>query len=107
MGQTPHRATILSVSLSYPCVVTTTEAHGFSTGHFIRLTNLNGAMPAPQHGMDQLDGHRYRIVVLETDTFKIQNPITNEDIDSTGFTPYTDGGNVNLIAENFIYNAED
>lgn len=101
-GQEARRATMLSVSLSDPCVITTTEAHGFSTGDFIRLTNLNGVMPVP-HGADQLNTNRYRIVVTGTHTFTLQDPITFKPIDSTNFTPYTSGGNVNLIAQTFIY----
>lgn len=105
-GQVSHRATLLSVSLGFPCVITTTAAHGFSSRDFIRLTNLNGAMPIP-HGADQLDGNRYRIIVTATDAFKIQDPITFEDIDSTNFTPYAEGGNVNLIETEYFYHGED
>lgn len=105
VGQIPHRAVILSVSIGDPCVITTTEAHGYSTHDFIRLTNLNGMMPIP-HGSDQLNGNRYRIVVTGDDTFKIQNPITFKDIDSTNFTPYTSGGNVNLIENTFYFYGE-
>jgi len=101
-GQEAHRATMLSVSLSNPCVITTTEAHGFSTGDFIRLTNLNGMMPVP-HGADQLNANRYRIVVTGVDTFTLQDPITFKPIDSTNYVPYTSGGNVNLIEQSFIY----
>lgn len=106
VGQLPHRATLLSVSIGFPCIITTTEAHGYSTHDFIRLTNLNGMMPAPQHGADQLNGNRYRIVVTGTDSFKIQDPITFQDIDSTNFPPYTSGGNVNLVEDNFYFYGE-
>lgn len=105
IGQIPHRADLLSVSIGYPCVITTVDAHGYFTHDFIRLTNLNGAGPIP-HGADQLDGNKYRIVVLGTDTFKIQDPITFEDIDSTNFPPYTTGGYVNLVENNFFYYGE-
>lgn len=101
-GQEAQRATIASVSLSDPCTITTTEAHGFSTGDFVRLTNLNGVMPSP-HGADQLNDNRYRIVVTGTTTFTLQDPITFKAIDSTNYTPYTSGGSVNVIAESFIY----
>ncbi len=104
-GQIPHRAILLSVSIGFPCIITTTEAHGYSTHNFIRLTNLNGMMPIP-HGADQLNGNKYRIVVTGNDTFKIQNPITFEDIDSTNFPPYTSGGNVNLVEDNFYFYGE-
>mgnify|MGYP001559210442 FL=1 len=107
IGQLPHRATLLSVSIGFPCIITTTEAHGYSTHDFIRLTNLNGMMPTPQNGADQLNGNRYRIVVTGDDTFKIQDPITFQDIDSTNFTPYISGGNVNLIESTYFFYGEE
>lgn len=106
IGQIPHRAVILSVSLASPCIITTTEAHGYSTHDFIRLTNLNGMMPVP-HGSDQLNNKRYRIIVTGDDSFKIQDPITFQDIDSTNFTPYVSGGNVNLIESTYFFYGEE
>ena len=106
VGQIPHRAILLSMSIGFPCIITTTEAHGYSTHDFIRLTNLNGMMPAPQHGADQLNGNRYRIIVTGADTFKIQDPITYQDIDSTNFPPYITGGNVNLVEPTFYFYGE-
>jgi len=106
IGQLPHRAILLSVSLANPCVITTTEAHDYSTHDFIRLTNLNGRMPIP-HGADQLDGNKYRIIVTGADSFTLQDPITFEDIDSTNFTPYTSGGNVNLVENIFYFYGEN
>lgn len=103
IGQLPHRASIQSVSLGFPCVITTTEAHGYQTFDFVRLTSLNGRMPAPKHGVDQLDGNRYRIVVLGNNTFKLQDPITFEDIDSQNFPTYTSGGNTSLVERTFYF----
>ena len=106
IGQLPHRAEILSVSLGYPCVITTTEVHGFDTFDFIRISNANGLMPVPEIGADQLNNNRYRIIVTGDDTFKLQDPITFQDIDSTNFVPYTSGGKVNLIENTFYYYGE-
>lgn len=103
IGQIPHRAEILSVSIGFPCIVTTTAAHGYHTFDFIRFTNLNGLMPPPQHGADQLNGNKYRIIVTGDDSFKIQNPTTFQDIDSTNFPPYTTGGNANLVEDTFFF----
>lgn len=105
IGQLPHRATLLSVSIGDPCVITTTEAHGYSTHDFVRLTNLNGMMPSP-HGADQLNNHRYRIIVTGDDTFTLQDPITFENIDSTNFPPYTTGGFSNLVETDFYFYGE-
>ena len=106
VGQVPKRSTMLSMSLADPCIITTTEAHGYSTYDFIRFTNLNGMMPSPQNGADQINGNKYRIVVTATDAFKIQDPITFEDIDSTNFTPYVGGGAVNLVENTFYFYGE-
>lgn len=103
IGQLPHRVDIEEISLAYPCIVTTTDAHGFSTFDFVRFTNLNGLMPPPQHGADQINGNKYRIIVLSDTTFKIQNAITFQDIDSTHYTPYTTGGSANLVENSFYY----
>jgi len=101
-GQAVHRATITSVSLSDPCVITTSAAHGFSTGNFVRFTDLNGVMPIPR-GVDPLNDRRYRIVVTGTSTFSLQDPLTFDDVDSTNYTPYTSGGTVTLIQQDFSY----
>lgn len=103
MGQVPHRVSIASISLSPMCVVTTDGEHGFSTLDFVRLSNMNGMMPAPQNGMPQLNNKRFRIILTGLDSFYIQDPITFEWIDSTGFTPYVAGGSCNLITHNYVY----
>ena len=103
IGQVPHRADITVITNALPCEVTTTEVHGYSTGDFVRLTNLNGVMPAPQHGSTQLDGHKYRIIVTSTTAFTLQNPITFDPIDSTGYETYNSGGYCNLVAQTFYY----
>jgi hypothetical protein len=46
--------------------------------------------------MDELDNRRYRITVLSATTFSLQDPITGEDIDSSGFVAYVSGGRVQL-----------
>ena len=113
MGQIPHRADILSISNSFPCSITTTEDHGFSTHSFVRLTSLNGAKsatpntPAEPHGSDPLNNNRYRIVVTGLDSFDIQYPITYKYVDSTAFTPYVEGGFCNLIETDFFYHGDD
>lgn len=103
IGQLPFRAEILTVSIGFPCIITTTSAHGYHSFDFIRLTNLNGLMPSPKHGVDQLNSNRYRIIVTGDDSFKLQDPITYEDIDSTNYPPYTQGGNANLIEKDFYF----
>ena len=98
IGQIPHRSFILAVSLSPKCEVTTTEEHGYHTFDFVRLTNMVG--------MAQIEGDRFRIIVTDVDKFTIQDPITFEDIDSTGYTPYIADGNCNLIEQTYYYYGE-
>lgn len=104
-GQTPHRANILSISNALPCVVETTEEHGYFTNDFVRLTDLNGAMPTPR-GEDPLNNYRWQIIVTSNTTFTLKYPITHLPVDSTNFPPYVEGGYCNLIETEFNYNAE-
>ena len=106
MGQTPHRSDITSVSNALPCAVATTEEHGYSTFDFVRLTDLNGAMPVPR-GVDPLNNYRFRIIVTGVDSFTLQHPVTHEPIDSTTYPPYVSGGYCNRIEQDFQYNAEE
>jgi hypothetical protein len=106
IGQIPHRSEITAITNSIQCEVTTAENHGFETFDFVRLTDLNGAMPAPR-GEDPLNNHRYRIVVTGETTFKLQDPITHKWIDSTNYPPYVEGGSCNKIEPNFIFYGEE
>ena len=102
-GQTAYRADIAAISNANPCVVTTTEANSYATNRFIRLTDLNGVMPTPR-GEDQLNNKKFRIIVIDTTNFSLQDPITFKNIDSTNYTPYVEAGYANLVQTEFIYN---
>jgi hypothetical protein len=101
-GQEAVRATISNISLAQRCEITTVEEDVFSTGNFVRLTDLDGMMPVPR-GMDQINNNLYLIDVTGSTTFLIKDPITHDYINSTGFTPYVSGGRVNLDQSSFIY----
>jgi hypothetical protein len=102
MGQVPHRASILNITNAIPCSVETTEEHGFFTDDFVRITDLNGAMPIPR-GSDPLNNYRFQIVKTSDDTFNLYHPVTHKPVDSTNFTPYVSGGKVNKIEPDFVY----
>lgn len=102
LGQIPRRANITGITNALPCEVTTEEDHAYTTGNFVRLTDLNGAMPVPR-GEDPLNNYRFRIIVTGLTTFTLQNPITREPIDSINYPPYVEGGFCNLIEQNFVY----
>lgn len=106
MGQTPHRANIVNITNANPCEVTTEEEHGYSTNDFVRLTDLNGAMPVPR-GEDPLNNYRWQIVITDVDKFTLKHPITHLPVDSTNYPPYVTGGYCNLIETEFFYNGDD
>lgn len=106
MGQIPHRVNITNISSGIPCEVTTEIEHGYYTGAFVRLTDLNGMMPIPR-GMDELNNYRWKIVVTGLTTFTLRHPVTGYEVDSTTFPPYVSGGSCNLIETDFFYHSDD
>lgn len=102
IGQLTERVNIVDITNALPCVVTTESAHGFANKSFVRLTDLNGAMPVPR-GEDPLNNYKFRIILTGTMTFYLQDPITFKPIDSTNFPPYTEGGSCNLVQPTFIF----
>ncbi len=106
MGQTPRRSNILGITNSLPCVVTIDVNPGYVTGNFVRLTDLNGAMPIPR-GEDPLNNYRWKIVLLTDTTFSLKHPVTDVPVDSTNFPPYVTGGYCNLVDDNFFYHNPD
>ena len=102
-GQTAHRVDISSITNGKPCAVTTDEDHGYSTLDFVRLTDLNSSIPTLR-GMDQINNKKFRIVVTSDTSFTLEDPITFEEIDSTTYPPYVEGGSCNKVEPDFIYN---
>mgnify|MGYP001616628791 CR=1 FL=1 len=102
IGQLTERVPIVGITNSLPCEVTTEFAHGFPNKSFVRLTDLNGAMPIPR-GEDPLNNYKFRIIVTGDVTFTLQNPITFVPIDSTTYPPYIEGGSCNLVQQTFIF----
>lgn len=94
-GETSFQADIAGVTQANPCVVTTAAAHGYQTNQIVRITDVGSSMPTPR-GMEQLDGNRYRITVLTTTTFSLQDPVSGEDVDSTNFNAWVSNGKVNM-----------
>jgi len=102
IGQLPGRVGIVSITNALPCEVTTEIAHGFPNKSFVRLTDLNGAMPVPR-GEDPLNNYKFRIITTGDMTFTLQDPITFLPIDSTTFPPYVTGGSCNLVQQTYIF----
>ena len=96
-GVTAYRTLISAVSKADPCVITTTTAHGYSTGQLIRITDLGAiGANATARGMDELNNNRYKITVINSTSFSLQDPITGDNIDSTNFVTWVSGGRVVL-----------
>jgi hypothetical protein len=76
---------ISAVSLANPCVVTTTGAHGRTTGDLIWIDGVEGTT--------QLNKRFFRAVVLSGTTIELEEE-TGADVDATAYTAWTSGGTV-------------
>lgn len=76
--------TISGITQANPGVVTTSSAHGYSTGDRIRLSGIGG--------MTQLNGTVWTITTLSTTTFSIPQ-------NTTGYGAYSGGGNAAKYAQ--------
>ena len=94
-GAASYQSSISSATAADPVVITTSAAHGYQSNQVVRITDLGSDMPTAR-GMDQLNNNRYKITVLTTTTFSLQDPVSGEDIDGSAFTAYVSGGYVNL-----------
>jgi hypothetical protein len=76
-------ATIDNISRANPAVVTTTAAHGLSTGDEVWLRGVSGA---GSEWEDEIDRHAFRITVIDSTSFSLQDPYDGTtDIDTSGF----------------------
>lgn len=79
---------ISGISQADPGVITTSSAHGLSTGNLVLIT---GDFSNSLAGMTSIDGTVTTISVLSTTTFALN------DVDTSGFTAWSSGGDVALI----------
>ena len=77
-----------------PVVITTTIDHGLSNSDKILIRDVLG--------MIELNGNVYNVTVLTADTISIQDPVTDVDINGTGFTAYTLGGTLQHYDPQFV-----
>ena len=76
---------ITSITQANPAVIQTTNAHNFTEGTPVTITDVNG--------MTQLNGNEYYMDILTGTTFALySNPELTTTVDSTGFGAYTSGG---------------
>lgn len=79
----PNRQTISNITQAKPAVVTTSQAHGYSSGLLVRLF-----LPLDV-GMNQLDNQIYEITKIDDTNFSIPVNTTNFDTFSVGSTNQT------------------
>ena len=82
---TANYASVSGITAANPPVVTTSAAHGFTTGHRVRFANVGGMTEVNQ------TSEPYKITVASTTTFSLQDK-DGVNVDGTGFTTYTSGG---------------
>lgn len=102
-GATSYISSISGVTAADPVVVTTSAVHGYQSNQLVRITDLGSDMPTAR-GMEQINNLRFKITVLSTTTFSLQDPITGEDIDGAAYTAYVSGGYVNLESRSLSLN---
>jgi hypothetical protein len=89
---------ISGITAADPAVITTSGTHGYSTGDEIAVAGITG--------MTELNGRNFKITVLSTTTFSIQDN-AGTDIDSSAYTAYASGGTVAKVYEVDTVYAED
>lgn len=80
--------TITDATQANPVVITS-AGHGLTDGTTIYIESVGG--------MTELNDEYYRVSNATTDTFELQST-TGEDVDGTGYTPYTSGGTATTFA---------
>jgi len=83
--------TITNVTQADPAVVTTSGAHSYSNGDHVDISGVVG--------MTELNGRRFVVQNVTSTTFELVDVITRADLDSTGFTAYSSGGESARIVE--------
>lgn len=75
--------TVTGVTQANPGVVTV-AAHGMSNGNIVALSDVLG--------MTQVNGQKYKVAGVTTNTFQLTDITSGANIDTTGFTAYASGG---------------
>lgn len=85
--------TITDITKANPAVVTS-AGHGLADGTQVRITAVEG--------MTELNNRVYSIGTTATNTFQLRDASDSVDIDSTGFTAYTSGGEAEPAENSFV-----
>jgi hypothetical protein len=79
--------TITGITQANPGVVTS-AAHGFANGDTVVITGVVG--------MTQVNGKRFKVASVATNTFQLQD-IDGNNVNTTSYTAYTSGGIANRV----------
>jgi hypothetical protein len=79
--------TITAITKANPGVVTS-ASHGFSNGDTVVITGVVG--------MTQVNGKRFKVASVATNTFQLQD-IDGNNVNTTSYTTYTSGGIANRV----------
>jgi hypothetical protein len=88
-------ATITAITQANPGVITAT-GHAMSTGDIIDISDVVG--------MTELNGNRYRLVYVSSNTFSLTD-LSGNAIDTTGFTAYSSAGTVTELGTTVVSHA--
>jgi len=83
---------VTGVTKALPAVVTT-GGHSFTDGQQVKFSSVGG--------MDELNGQVFTVSNEDATTFELRDRTDAVNIDSTGFTAYTTGGDVEHVENNF------
>lgn len=86
-----HLGTISAITAADPVVCTIASTAALQTDQVLRFTNLGQVTTTQNNGMGQLNNKRYKIVVLNSTTFSLKDPVTGEPVDGSAYTAYVSG----------------
>lgn len=92
-----RQISISGITQADPAVVTTAEGHGLRTLDEIELEDIVG--------MTELNDGRYQIIWLSYTTFSLQT-LDGTNVDSTGYTAYTSGGEAEPLFTEVVSSAD-
>ncbi len=89
--QVTLRTTLTAVTRANPCVISVASVANLSTNDEIIVTGVVG--------MEELNGRQVKIVANGGLTFRLVDPVTGNNIDSTNWGAWTSGGFVSEVNE--------
>jgi len=92
MLATATNADITGASQTNPCVITCGGGHSFNSGETVYIEDVEG--------MTELNGNYYVVRNTTSTTFELESG--GADVDATGYTAYTSGGNASIYDRAFV-----